>query len=316
MKKTIIIILLIALFAFSGYTLLTKFDVIKARYLASRVDQLLTEMPTALTTVQEETETEVESTEVTETSSVSAAIATAAAEATAQAEEAALTEAVTEAPTAEPTVTPTSAPTPTPTIASNDPGIYLGAADWTDSMDDIKNWPVDKNDYSSATHENGYYRITSLAEADGWRLANTDGFANGYVELVFTTETCSVDDHYGIIFRVPVLQEANRGYLFGVTCDGRYNLRLWDGTTGDQGLMTTLIRWKSSAMLNTGSNKQNVLGVMTKGNVISLYINGELVDQITDDNLTGGYFGAFVGWEQTENFSVRVEKASYWMDAE
>jgi len=80
--------------------------------------------------------------------------------------------------------------------------------------------------------------------------------------------------------------------------------------------MTTLIRYTNSAMLNSGSNKQNVLGVMTKGNVISLYINGELVDQITDDNLIGGYFGAFVGWEQTENFSVRVEKVSYWVEAE
>jgi len=314
MKKTIIIILLIALFAFSGCTLLTKFDEIKARYLASRVDQLLTEMPAESTTV--EAETENEQAEVTETSSVSAAIETAAAQATAQAEEITLTEAVTEEPATEPTVTPTSAPTPTPTIVSNDPGIYLGAADWTDNMDDIKNWPVDKNDYSSAVHENGYYRITSLADADGWRLANTDAFTNGYTELVFTTETCSVDDHYGIIFRVPALQAANQGYLFGVTCDGRYNLRKWDGTTGETGTMTTLIRYTNSAMLNSGSNKQNVLGVMTKGNIISLYINGELVDQITDDAYTGGYFGAFAGWEQTENFSVRVEKASYWVNAE
>ncbi len=316
MKKTIIIILLVALFAFSGCTLLTKFDEVKQRYLSSRVDQLLTEMPTEITTVEAEKDNGAESAEVTETSSVSAAIATAAAQATAQAEEVVLTEAVTEEPKAEPTATPTSAPTPTPTIASNDPGIYLGAADWTDGMDDIKNWPVDKNDYSSAVHENGYYRITSLADADGWRLASTEAFINGYVELVFTTETCSVDDHYGIIFRVPVLLEANRGYLFGVTCDGRYNLREWDGTSGDQGTMTTLIRYTNSAMIKTGSNKQNVLGVMTKGNVISLYINGELVDQISDDTLTGGYFGAFAGWEQTENFTVHVDKASYWIDVE
>jgi hypothetical protein len=316
MKKTIIILLLIALFAFSGCTLLTKFEEVKQRYLTSRVDQLLTEMPTSTTIAKMEEEGEAEDIKITETSSVSAAIATAAAQATAQAQEIALTEAATEEPTAEPTATPTSEPTPTPTIASSDPGIYLGAADWTDAMDAIKNWPVDANDYSSAYFEKGYYRITSLATEDGWRLASTEAFADGYTELVFTTETCSTDDHYGIIFRVPVLLEANRGYMFGVTCDGRYSLRVWDGTYGDQGLMTYLIRWKNSALINTGSNKQNVLGVMTKGNTIRLYINGELVDEITDDTFTGGYFGAFVGWEQTENFTVRVKKASYWIDEE
>lgn len=320
MKKTVIIILLVALFVFSGCTLLNKFDEVKQRYLSGRVEQLLTEMPADGTKEEVLLETEQttaeETTAITETSAVADAIATAAAQATEQAQMVALTEAVAEEPTTVPTATSTAAPTPTPTIASSDPGVYLGTPAWTDNMDAIQNWPVDKNDYSTAVHTDGYYRITSLAEADGWRLANTEGFANGYVELVFTTETCSVDDHYGIIFRVPLLREANQGYLFGVTCDGRYNLRKWDGTTGESGTMTTLIRWTNSAMLNVGSSKQNVLGVMTKGNVISLYINGELVDQLTDDSYAGGYFGAFVGWEQTENFSVHVDKASYWITAE
>jgi hypothetical protein len=316
MKKTIIIILLVALFAFSGCTLLTKFDEVKQRYLSSRVDQLLTEMPTGITTVETEKDNGAESAEVTETSSVSAAIATAAAQATAQAEEVALTEAVTEEPKAEPTATPTSAPTPTPTIASNDPGIYLGAADWTDDMGTIKNWSLDSNDYSTTVQQDGYYRITSLAAADGWRLAQTDAITDGYIEAAFKTETCSGDDHYGIIFRVPGLQSADRGYLFGITCDGRYNVRVWDGTTGETGTMTTLISYKASEMINVGSNAENVLGVMMSGNVITLYINGELVDLVIDDTFTSGYFGVFAGWEQTEGFSVRLEKTSYWLIAE
>lgn len=316
MKKTVIIILLIALFAFSGCTLLDKFEEVKQRYLTNRVEQLLTAIPSEEVVEEANKESGSESAQVTATSAVKDAIATAAAQATAQAEEVALAAAVTAEPTAEPTVAPTNAPTPTPTIASTDPGVYLGIADWTDDMDNIKNWPVDTNDFSSAAHQNGYYRLTSLAEADGWRLANTEGVTNGYVELVFTTETCSADDHYGIIFRVPVLREANRGYLFGVTCDGRYNLRKWDGTTGEQGTMTTLVRYTYSGMINAGSNKQNVLGVMTKGNLISLYINGELINQVTDDTYTSGYFGAFVGWEKTANFTVHVDKASYWVEAE
>ncbi len=315
MKKTIIIIVLIALFVFCAYIFMNKFDEVKQRYLATRVDQLLTEMPYGEATQQPAQATQKDTAVPSETSAVADAIATAAAQATKQAQTLFFTEAVTETPTAMPTVTPTLAPTLTPTIASTDPGVYLGKADWIDDMDEIQNWPVDKNDYSSAVHENGYYRITSLAEEDGWRLANTQGISNGYIEVVFTTETCAADDHYGIIFRVPVLREANRGYLFGVTCDGHYNLRKWDGTTGEEGTMLTLVRWTKSGLIKAGSNQKNVLGVLTEGNGISLYINGELIDQVTDDAYPSGYFGVFVGGEKTENFSVRVERASYWLMA-
>ena len=322
MKKTLIIILLIALFAFSGCTLLDKFDEIKAQYLSNRVEEMLTEMPSDEAAVDANKEGEDAAEEATTTSSVADAIATAAAQATAQAEADTLADAAKAEPTAEPTATDlptvevTAAPTITPTIVSNDPGIYLGEADWSDDLDTIKNWPLDANDFSSAVQQDGYYRITSLAGADGWRLAQTDAVSDGYIEIAFKTETCSSDDHYGIIFRVPGLQSADRGYLFGITCDGHYNVRLWDGTTGDAGTMTTLIRYKASGMINTGSNAENVLGVMMNGSNINLYINGELVDIVFDDTFSGGYFGVFAGWEKTEGFSVRVENASYWLEAE
>ena len=305
MKKTIIIILLIALFLTCGYFLYIKFDDIKQRYLASRVNQLLAEMPTATPLAKSE--------EATPTTSVSSAIATAAALATAQAEEAKDVATATAEPTVKPTTTPTEEPTAVPTIASTDPGVYLGSADWTDPMDTPKNWPVGSDDYSSAYHENGYYRMTSLADEDGWRLASTEVITDGYIQIAFTTETCSADDHYGIMFHVPVLPQANPGYLFAVTCDGRYSLRLWDEATGS---MIYLIRWTESGTISAGSNKSNVLGVMTNGDVISLYINGDLVDEYSDDTLPNGYFGVLVGWEKTENFTVRVEEASYWVDVE
>lgn len=305
MKKTIIILLLIALFLACGYFLYTKFDDIKQRYLASRVNQLLAEMPTATPLAKNE--------EATPTSSVSSAIATAAALATAQAEEAKDVEAATAEPTIQLTAIPTEEPTLTPTIASTDPGIYLGSADWTDLMDAPKNWPVGSDDYSSAYFENGYYRMTSLADVDGWRLASTEAIKNGYIEITFTTETCSLDDHYGVMFHVPVLPEANPGYLFAITCDGRYSLRLWDEAAGS---MVYLIRWKASGTINVGSNQTNVLGVMTKDGVISLYINGVLVDEYSDNTLPSGYFGVLTGWEKTENLTIRIEEASYWVDAD
>lgn len=318
MKKTVIIILLIALFAFSGCTLLDKFDDIKQQYLSNRVEQMLTEMPSDEAAVDVNKEGDETAGEATTTSSVADAIATAAAQATAQAEADTAVDAAKAEPTATevPTEVVTTEPTFTPTIASTDPGVYLGEADWTDDMGTIKNWPLDINNFSSAVQQDGYYRVTSLAGADGWRLAQTGAITDGYIETTFKTETCSGDDHYGIIFRVPNLQSADRGYLFGITCDGRYNVRLWDGTTGEPGTMSTIIDYKASEMINVGSNAENVLGVMTSGNVMTLYINGELVDLVIDDSFNSGYFGIFIGWEKTEGFSVRLENASYWLITE
>ena len=308
MKKTIIIILLVAIFLAFAYLFYTKFDEIKAIYLENRVEELVDEMDEPGSKVEEE--------EPTATSAVAAAVEMAAAEATALhsniSEVVEITPEPSEAPTEEPTLEPTEEPTTEPTIASSDPGVYLGIADWKDPMDAPKNWPVSSDDYSAAYFENGYYRMTSFASEDGWRLASTESIQDGYVEVTFTPETCSGDDHYGIIFRVPVVQEANRGYLFAVTCDGRYSLREWDATLGEHGTMVYLIRWAASGAINTSAGSQNVLGVMTDGSLISLYINGELVDEIEDDTLAGGHFGALVGWEQTENFTVRLEEAKYW----
>ncbi|HAF61495.1 MAG TPA: hypothetical protein DCK95_04140 [Anaerolineaceae bacterium] len=306
MKKALIIILLIALFVFCGYMIYTKFDDIKALYVANRVDQTLTDMPEPTAVVEKE--------EPTEDTSVADAIATAAAQATLQAEQTAAAVEPTEQPTEVPTEVPTPEPTIVPTIASTDPGVYLGDADWTDEMDAPKNWPVGADEFSSAYFENSYYRMTSFAAEDGWRLASTEAVVDGYIEIAFSTETCKADDHYGIMFRVPVLKEANRGYLFGITCDGKYSLRAWDATLGENGTMEYLIRWKDSGTINTGSEKKNVLGVMTSDDTLSLYINGDLVNEVSDDSITGGYFGVFVGWEQTENLTVRVEKAGYWME--
>lgn len=204
----------------------------------------------------------------------------------------------------------------TTTETINDPGKFLGEATWTDEMDSPQNWPVGDDEFSSGYFNNGYYYMTSLGVEDGWRLASTDPFSDGYIEVFFSTETCKSDDHYGIIFRVPELKEPNKGYLFGITCGGKYSLRKWDGTIGDNGTLSYIKRWRNNNFINIGDYQNNVLGVMTDGNNIKLFINGQLVDVIEDSSIEGEHFGVFVGWEQTESFTVLIDKASYWLNEE
>ena len=78
----------------------------------------------------------------------------------------------------------------------------------------------------------------------------------------------------------PTCSLADRGYLFGISCDGKFALRKWSIDT-----MTVLENWKTNDAILIGSNQTNRLGIMAKGNELKLYINGVLVDTVKDFEL-------------------------------
>lgn len=290
MNKKIGIVMIVGLLVLSGCVVADEFERIKQDYLEGRVEQLLTAIPSETPAAKMPTiapsATKAEDKDVEETDETQE----------------------TPAPTATPTLEPS------PTIDSDDPAVYLGDPAWHDPMDEAKYWPTGSDQYSSAYYENGYLRMTALHDNDGWRLASTESLGNNYIEATFTTETCEGTDHYGLMFRVPVLKEANRGYLFGLTCDGRYSLRKWDGTRDDEGLMVYLVRWIPDSSIVKGSNQTNQLGVMTIDERIVMFVNGNLVAEFSDDSFLEGYFGVFIGSDNTPNLTVRVLDVSYWSD--
>ena len=77
-------------------------------------------------------------------------------------------------------------------------------------------WPTGVNDFTAVDFSAGSMELTSLKTTTGWRLANPTGdpFTNLYLEAVIKTGTCSGSDQYGVIVRVPVIKDADQGYLF------------------------------------------------------------------------------------------------------
>jgi len=213
-----------------------------------------------------------------------------------------------EEPTPTPTVTNTPSPTPTATLADTDPIASLGSPDWVDKMDDGDNWPTGFNDYTSIEFDDGYLKLTEETESfDGWRLS-WPYLEDFYLEITLETPECDTNDRYGIIFRVPENANANKGYLYGINCAGQYSLRLWDGD-----VMSSLVSWRESAAINAGANQVNRLGVMAKGANLTLYINGQKVNEISSSAYLEGSFGVFVGSGGiTEDLTVWVDEIKYW----
>jgi hypothetical protein len=225
---------------------------------------------------------------------------------------------------------------PTSPLSADNPGARLGKATSVDPMnnEDTWNWPTGSDDFSLAAFANGRQSVKALTTKDGWRMANPkgDAFSNLYLETVFEVkDTCHSDtaglaDHYGVVVRVPVLQQPNQAYLFGFNCNGQYSLRSWnwDGLDVRRQDMQMLMDWTTPKdkdnknIINAGLRTTNVMGIMTVGSKIRLYANGYYLAEYDYSgnskipHLSSGYFGVFVGSRTDTHFTIWVDEMSYW----
>jgi type II secretory pathway pseudopilin PulG len=319
-KKFVIIISLLLIGLMAGCDQIPQVKQLKEAYLQTRVAQLVTQMATKEIT-KEATKETTQAPKDLPTATLTETLPSFPKDVTETPIPPTLTIAptftpistsipATETPTAAPTATPTI--TPLPTVKSTDPAIYLGKSIWKDTFDENKGWAVDTDAFSSASIANGVMTLTARTTLDAWRLAPTSSLGNNYVEAIFTTGVCQANDHYGLMFRVPVLEAADQGYQFGITCDGRYLLRKYDGKVGENGSMISLIPWTISGEIRAGSNQTNRIGMMTINDRLIMFINGVLVEEFKDGSFPQGYIGFFLGSKTTKNFTVKADNLAYW----
>jgi len=138
---------------------------------------------------------------------------------------------------------------------------------WTQGKFNIT---VKQPDYLGSTWPNGLY---------------TDFGA----EVVAQSGASSRGD-YGMVFRVSGTSAARNYYLFGVNTDGEYFV--WAKVNG-QWQDTDPVPATASSLIKPAGN---TLGVIAKGNQISLYINRTLAKTFTNSLITAeGKVGVYVG---------------------
>lgn len=204
-----------------------------------------------------------------------------------------------------------STPTPstTPTVSTDDPRSQLGEPTYRDTFEKAGLWGLDEpydDGHTRIEIQNNRLVLTSYF-AEGWMGWRTTFAKSGntYIEGSFSTGSCSGGDQYGLLFRS---NEDTGGDFFAITCDGRYSLSHFDGSQ-----FSSLVNLKEAPAIHSGSNQTNRLGVWLEGNKIRLYVNGALLTETTDDQLSGqGNFGAFIAGLKTANFSVSLSEFDYW----
>lgn len=180
---------------------------------------------------------------------------------------------------------------------------------WRDTFDSATGWQLAQNTSHSFEVRDGSLHISAL------NPDNTDGMAFSgqniseyYLEAVFkSASVCSSLDHYGLVFGGS--EQGDSGYLFGISCDGRYVLRYVKS-----GSYTTLITWTEHELIRRGGEQRNRLGVLAQNGRLLLYANGVLLAQKEqpEDAAAGGRFGVHIGSARSDFFQVDVEDIAYW----
>jgi hypothetical protein len=197
--------------------------------------------------------------------------------------------------------------TVTPSLSADDLRLGLGEPAFIDRFDDAQNWPIYSDEHVKIIIQNGNMMMTAR-KADffnSWVLTWAKP-ANFYLEASVTAGACNGRDRYGLIFRVPAVT-VDEGYLFAFSCEGKYSLWYWDGEKE-----IDLVDWQPSDKIMAGIGKTNRIGVRANRDQLSLFANGSLITTLSDTRLSEGYFGAFVGSAQTENFTASFDEIAYW----
>ncbi len=206
--------------------------------------------------------------------------------------------------TLEPEGSPT--PSPSPTFSASDPRASLGVPTWEDDFENDGDFFLYSDSHVRFEMKDGQMELEAFNPDfySGWSLGWRKD-TNMVLEATFSVSTCADRDMVGLVFRAP---DNGKGYLYGITCDGRYSLRYWDGEQ-----MSWVQNLTSHSALKVGSDQTQRVAVWTNGNQIGLYANGELLKELFDTTYTGeGPFGVFISSAVTPNFQARVSEWLYW----
>lgn len=209
---------------------------------------------------------------------------------------------------ATPTTTSTPPPSPTATLDPSDPRSGLGDPAFFDTFTDGTSWPLYTDEHVSFTVKDSQLEMTAFDpnKYNGW-MFTWPVVSDFYMEMTTETEDCSGLDQHGLMLRATKPPPEYISYLYGISCDGQYSLRRWNGEK-----YVILVDWTSSDHINAGSDQTNRIGFLADGTRLVMYANGELLQEVDDDTHLSGRFGVFVGSANTPDFTTQVDEIAQW----
>jgi hypothetical protein len=197
-----------------------------------------------------------------------------------------------------PTEVPTSLPTADPS-----PALNLQYSD--DFSDPTSGWPIsNETDYVNDYYQGGYRMLDNEVNTTSWAYPDMDTFSDVSVEVDATKIGGPDENNMGVICR---FQNNDEFYYGLVTSDGYY--AIVKSTTEDF-IVIGREYIEYSDLINQGE-ATNHIRLDCIGDVLTLYVNGQLIDRQTDTDYTSGQAGLIIATYDTpgtdilfDNFNV------------
>ncbi len=198
----------------------------------------------------------------------------------------------TPAPTATPTPTPTPAPTPAPTATATPVPTPIPLPPGTSKLLYQNGFDRPSSDFTRMTsgvihteYSGGEYRVNITTLDIYSRQLAPPSLADFHVEVQARFEGAGSEQFYGLMFR---REDEDNFYVFQINgLTGKYSLE-----QRKNGVTSTLVGWTLDPSIIRGTNP-NILTVVARGELVSLYANGVLLKQVPVNTNTPGRLGLY-----------------------
>jgi eukaryotic-like serine/threonine-protein kinase len=206
------------------------------------------------------------------------------------------------------TATPQAQATGTATAYQN---LYNSATSGTPALSDPLSDNSNGNGWSEGTSSNfacafagGAYHAS---ESQKNSFVYCDAPSTDFRDFAFQVQMKIIKgDDGGVIFRAN--DTNNTYYVFSVGQDGSYELFVCPPKAAK---CNSALLSNSSGAINQGLNQTNVVTVVVKGNTITLYVNQQEIDSVTDNTFSHGQVGV-IAYDISNPTEVAYNKAKVW----
>ncbi len=148
-----------------------------------------------------------------------------------------------------------------------------------------------------------YHAIAPDVRYSDYCMASATDFSNFAFEVQMQVIK---GDAGGIDFRYSTSVTTDKYYSFDVDQSGSYGLFLTNGSS------TSTLKLGSSAAINRGLNQINLIAVVAQGSTITLYVNHQQIDRVTDSAYSHGQIGLDVDPFNKHPTEVVYSNAKVW----
>lgn len=168
-----------------------------------------------------------------------------------------------------------------------------------DDFSGVETWGIGTDADSSVEYENGGLRITIAKENYYvWSNPGDQDFENSHTEVTVKNSSSDPNTAFGIICHQQVTDSAY--YYAAITANGQYAIAK-AAVAQDDLFLTNDDTWGDSEHIKVEADSYRLGLDCSKDGKIALYVDGQLIDSVTDTTYTKGDTGLFVWSDEVKS---------------